>query len=110
MIFEAVRKVDYETLAEFEKDILDNPLKLAKTVVSGWYIVTYTGCGPDAPELYFNAANTEIPMGAGKSINYSPAKVFDSPYMQADYNSGIVTVRKGAEELVLDFVTNAHGN
>ena len=103
IIFEAARKDDYPTFEAFQADILDNPLKLVKTVVVGWYILTYKGCGPDAPEIYFNAANAEIPQIAGKYVDYSYPMTFDSPYLQSAYNSGIVTIKKGSDKLVLDF-------
>jgi len=106
MIFEAARKADYAKLADFEADIVDNPLKLhntVNTVVPGWYVVSYTGCGRGAPEIIFNAANLEMPTVGGEYIDYSYPKVFDSPYMKSDYNSGMVRIMKGRDKLVLDF-------
>jgi len=40
--------------------------------------------------------------------NYSPKKVYDSPFIDSDFGSGIVTIRKGGHALVLDF--NNGGN
>ncbi len=39
----------------------------------------------------------------GKSIVYVPSKVLESPFLNADYNSGVVTIRKGPIHKVLDF-------
>ena len=103
IIFETARKADYATLEDFTADILDNPLLLHNTVVPEWYVVSYTGCGANAKEIIFNAANNEMPTVGGEYIDYAPAKVYDSPYLQSDYNSGVITVQKGTDKLVLDF-------
>ena len=39
----------------------------------------------------------------GKPVNYAPKKAFESPFLNADYNSGIVTISKGKRKKVLDF-------
>ena len=103
IIFEAGARANYPTLKDFQNDILDNPLQLRKTVVPGWYIVLYTGCGEEAKDLYFNAANTEIPMVAGRYLDYAPDFLFQSPYLDAKYNDGVITIKKGEDQLVLDF-------
>ena len=106
MIFEAARRADYPTLADFQKRILKNArqsLKLHNTVVPGWHIVTYTGCGSNAQEIYFNATNSEMPMIGGEYIDYSYAQVFDSPYLQSTYNSGIVRIGPADDRITLDF-------
>ncbi len=41
----------------------------------------------------------------GKPVDYAPAKVFDSPFLRADYNSGVVTISKGERTKILDFNT-----
>jgi hypothetical protein len=103
MIFEASRRVHHETLEAFMDDILDNPLVLDKTVVPGFHVLRYRGCGEDAPELYFNLANSEISMVGGERVDYAPDMLFDSPYLRSEYKSGLIAVRKGDEKLVLDF-------
>jgi len=103
VIFETARKADYGSLAAFQADILDNPIKLSNTVVPEWYTFTYTGCGDDAKEIYFNAANSEIPMVGGARIDYAYPMTFDSPYLKSKYNSGVVTVGNNDQKLVLDF-------
>ena len=103
MIFETSRKKEYPTLKEFQDDILDNKLELVKTVVAGWHILRYKGCGEGAKEIYFNLANNEIPMIDGKRVDYAPAMVFDSPYLKSMYGSGVVTIQVGNEKSILDF-------
>jgi hypothetical protein len=36
-------------------------------------------------------------------VNYSPEEVFESPFLNADYGSGIVISPKGKRRKVLDF-------
>ena len=103
IIIEAGRRADFATLEDFQKAILSNPLQLLSTVVPDYEVVVYTGSGPGAKEIIFNAATTEMPTVGDEYINYAPAKLYDSPYMQSDYNSGIVTVEKGDQKLILDF-------
>ena len=39
----------------------------------------------------------------GKPVDYAPQKVFESPFLNADWNSGIVTISKGTRKKVLNF-------
>jgi hypothetical protein len=39
----------------------------------------------------------------GKTIEFRPSRVNDSPFIRSDWDSGIVYLRKGAETLTLDF-------
>jgi hypothetical protein len=101
VIFESSRRKHYNTLNDFIAAILKNPIALEKTVVPGFHILKYTGL--NGSEFYFNLANNEIPMVNGKSIDYSPKAVFDSPFVQSDYNSGVIKLKTKELELTLDF-------
>jgi hypothetical protein len=103
VIFEAATTDDYPTLEEFEKKILANEIKLQKTVVPGWYVLMYKGIGKDAEEIYFNAANNEMPMVNGEYIDYNYPRLFDSPYMNSDYKSGVIKVDFAGAEKIFDF-------
>jgi len=103
MIFEASRHVHHKTLEIFMDDVLDNSLALDKTVVPGFHVLRYKGCGDNAKEIYFNLANNEMSMIDWQRIDYAPDMVFDSPYLKSTYNSGIVNITKGEEEMHLDF-------
>jgi hypothetical protein len=70
-------------------------------VVPGYHILKYKST--KGTEFYFNLANNEIPMVNGEYINYTPDMVFNSPYLNSKYKSGIVKIRKADKELVLDF-------
>lgn len=102
MIFEASRRAHHATLEAFIEDILKNPLVLEKTVVPGFHVLRYRGCGANAEEMTFNLANNEIPMLGGRRIEYAPDKLFDSPYLKSVYNSGIIEFMKGDMMLRLD--------
>jgi len=53
--------------------------------------------------LTFDTSYKQIPTINGKPVDYAPKKVFDSPYLNADWNSGIVTISKGTRKKALDF-------
>ena len=53
--------------------------------------------------LTFDTSYRATPAINGKPVDYAPKKVFESPFLNADYNSGIVTIRKGKRKKVLDF-------
>jgi len=103
MIFEASRRAHHPTLEAFMADVLDNPLFLDKTVVPGFHVLRYQGCGEDAKEITFNLANSEMPFVDGERIDYAPDMVLDSPYLKSKYESGIVKISKGDRELILNF-------
>ncbi|MBK1875446.1 hypothetical protein [Pelagicoccus mobilis] len=103
MIFEASRRIYHATLEDFMEDVLDNLLVLDKTVVPGFHVLRYRGCGEEAQEIVFNLANNEIPMIGGQRVDFAPDMVFDSPYLKSEYESGIVKISKGDRELILDF-------
>ena len=46
---------------------------------------------------------TGAPAINGTPVNYAPARALDSPYVQTEWNSGIVRLSKGARTQVLDF-------
>jgi hypothetical protein len=53
--------------------------------------------------LTFDAGAQKVPSINGQSVNYAPKKVFESPFLNADWNSGIVTISKGKRKKVLNF-------
>lgn len=105
VIIQAGRHADHPTLEAFMADVLDNPIALYKTVVPGFNILAYTGTGTDAPEMVFNAGTRDIPTVGGEYIDYAHPKTFDSPYLQSDYKSGVVTIKKGEHVLKINMET-----
>ena len=39
----------------------------------------------------------------GEPVDYAPVKAFDSQFVEGDWNSGVVRIRKDGRELLLDF-------
>jgi hypothetical protein len=95
VIVEVARKADFPTLDDFRKAVLALPLKLENNVL------TYTGLGGD--RFTFFADQSQPPQVNGQPLDYSPAKVYDSPFVQSDWDSGVVTIQKGGRKLVLNF-------
>ena len=50
-----------------------------------------------------NPSNTGYPTINGKPVDYTPPKVLESPFLNADFDDGVVTIRKGSKKKVLDF-------
>ena len=96
VVLEAGRRADYPSMADFKRAVLAAPLRHLRTVVPGYFILSYR-------DIVYNAANSSIPIVQGKSINYSPAKVFDSPFLSSEYGSGVITVRKNSAKRVYSF-------
>lgn len=103
IIFEASRRAQHRSLEDFIDDVLDNPIFLDKTVVPGFHVLRYTGCGEDAKELTLNLANNEMPFIGGERVDYEPERLFDSPYLKSEYKSGVIEIKKGEMSLTLDF-------
>ncbi len=64
-------------------------------------VLRYTTIHGD--RLTFDTGYDRTPSINGKPVNYAPAKAFESPFLNADWNRGIVTVSKGKRKKVLDF-------
>jgi hypothetical protein len=53
--------------------------------------------------LTFDTGQKKIPTINGKPVDYTPSKVLESPFLNADYDHGTVTIQKGESKTVLDF-------
>lgn len=53
--------------------------------------------------LTLDANYTETPTINGMPIDYAPKKLFESPFLSADYDRGVITISKGKRRKVLDF-------
>jgi hypothetical protein len=53
--------------------------------------------------LTLDTSYREKPTINGKVVDYAPSKVLESPFLNADYNSGVVTISRGTRKKVLDF-------
>ena len=53
--------------------------------------------------LTLDTSYRKTPTVNGKAVDYAPAKVLVSPFLNANYNSGVVTIQKRQRQKVLDF-------
>jgi hypothetical protein len=95
VILEVMAKRD---LASF--DAFKAAVKSCKPAFDGGVLEYTTIYGDD---LTFDTNYAKTPTINGKPVDYAPKRVFDSPFLNADYNSGIVSISKGDREWVLDF-------
>jgi hypothetical protein len=105
VIFEAARLEEFGSLQAFKDYILGNKLTLLKTVVPGFYRLRYEYGANNENRIDFNAANLQIPRINGVPVDYAPAALFNSPYLNSEYKSGKIRIEYGGETLDLDFST-----
>ena len=96
VIIEVVRKGDCADFADFQRATLANPLRWEQGRLE------YTSRLNSATLTLF-ADYSHPPLVDGQPVDYAPQRVFDSPFLQGDFGSGIVTVQKGKRQLHLDF-------
>lgn len=95
IIIEAARVSDYKNFRAFKNKIKNNPI----TYING--VLTYTGS--NGTKITYYANQTTIGKVNDVSLDFFPKKVFDSPFMDSDWNSGLITVNKGKESIIYDF-------
>ena len=88
VIIEVVRKAEVASYDAFQTAILANALRFEDK------LLTYRGLSGDTFTFY--ADFTHPPKINDQTVDYAPEKVFDSPFIQSKWNSGVVTIRKGA--------------
>jgi hypothetical protein len=95
VIIEVATKAEFVTVEAFRKAVLTLPVK------TGGGRIAYTGLGGD--RFTFFTDQTELPRVNDQPVNLAPVRVFDSPFIQSDWKSGVVTIQKGGRKLVLNF-------
>ena len=96
VIIEVARKSDYPDFAAFQKAILKNTLTWKDKRLdyrSDFY----------KTQLTLFADYSKPPQVDGVSVNYNPPKAYDSPFIQCDFGSGVVTLRYGDKKQILNF-------
>ncbi len=96
VIIEAARKADFKDFTAFQTAVLGNTLKYTDRRLDYASSLNRT-------TLTLFPDYSKSPLVDGVQVNYAPKKVHDSSFIQGDFGSGIVTIRKGDQELVLDF-------
>jgi hypothetical protein len=96
IIIEVARKQDYTSFAAFHSAILANDFSWVGKVV------TYRSDFYDT-ELTLPVTAAEPALIDGEPVNYDPDFAYDSPYIQGDFGSGVITLRRGDFTQTLDF-------
>ena len=92
VIIEVARNVDF---ADFQAQVIALPLTFDGQTLS------YQGLGGD--QFTFHADRAGLPEVNGTPVNLAPTQVFDSPFIQSEYNSGVIEIQKNGRHLELDF-------
>lgn len=100
VILEVMAKSDVADFDAFKAKVKANKPSVNKGIVI--YQTIY------GDRLTFDTGQKQTPTINGKPVNYAPDKVFKSPFLNADYDRGIVTISKGKREKVLDFTALRH--
>ena len=95
VIIEVAVKTDYATFEAFRKAVQARKVEVTDGVLH------YTGLGGE--RFRFPLDQSRLPEVNGTPLDLAPAKVFDSPFVQSAWNSGVVTIQKGGRKTVLDF-------
>ena len=95
VILEVMAKRDVDGLDAFKAKV-----KATQPEMKGALLVYGTIYGD---RLTFDTGQRKTPTINGKPVDYTPGKVLESPFLNADYDRGVVTIQKGGRKKVLDF-------
>lgn len=94
-ILEVARKVDFADAADFRRAVL------SRSLVWEGRVLDYETVAGHTLRLY--ADYSRLPEIDGETVNLAPSKVYDSPHVSSEWDSGRVTLRYGGRERELDF-------
>ncbi|MEO0587783.1 MAG: hypothetical protein AAF078_09100, partial [Planctomycetota bacterium] len=92
VIMHAGRAETHGDFEAFKAQVLAGSVRLLNTVVPGWYVLIYEPKGEQPRRFEFNAANHAIPTFNGELVDFAPDFVFQSPFMNSAYGSGVVHI------------------
>ncbi len=95
VVIEVDKKSNYASYTAFQDKVIALPLTYDGKVLK------HTSIYGD--ELTFYADRTSLPKVNNQLIDLRPTRVFDSPFVKSDFNSGIIEITKNQRKLVLDF-------
>jgi|APSaa5957512622_1039677.scaffolds.fasta_scaffold10642_2 lysophospholipase L1-like esterase len=95
VIIEAGRTSDHADLAAFQTAVMARQFTFAESVL------TYHALSGD--KLTFHADQSRLPRINGTVVDLAPEAVYDSPFVQSRWDSGVVTIQCGQERRILDF-------
>lgn len=96
VVIEVARKSDAVSFTEFQRAILANPLTWEASRIDYTSQVNRT-------KLTLFADYSHPPQVDGKAVNYVPPCVYDSPFINSSFSTGVIIIQKGTQKLVLDF-------
>lgn len=94
-VLQVAEKGDYSSYQAFQEKVLSQRCKIENNRV---YYTSVTG---DVLSLPLNAKN--LPTVNGCAVDLKPSIGMNSPFVQTEFNSGVVKIMKDDQELVLDF-------
>jgi hypothetical protein len=95
VILEVVAKKDFKSFEDFRTKVKANKLEMKDALL--FYQTVY------GDRITFDTSQKQTPTINGKPVDYTPPKVLESPFLNADYDKGVVTIQKGEQKKVLDF-------
>ncbi len=95
VILQVTQKSEYPSLRAFGAAVAGKKIEIKNEALS------FRSIGGDRFSFPLNF--TGAPTINGVPINYAPPRAFDSPFLQSDWNSGVVSLRKGTRTVVLNF-------
>jgi len=95
-VCEAGCLADFGSFEAFRKEIASNEMTFDAAHMRLSYFSTRAG------RLFLDTKGTRRLNGEDVDLDYG---TYDSPYMQSDWESGVIEIRKGEKRLVLDFTS-----
>jgi hypothetical protein len=95
VIIEVMPKNAYESMEAFRRAVLARPVAITGEML------TYGSLRGD--RFSFPVDQSTAPLINGHPVNLTPRQVYESPFVQSAWNSGIVILQKGNRSLTLDF-------
>lgn len=96
IVLEVVRKCEVESFEAFQQGILANVLHFEAQrldYTSRFYQTSLT--------LFTDYQRP--PLIDGVPVDYAPRQVYESPFIQSEFGSGVVRMQKGTQSVILDF-------
>lgn len=98
VILEVMTKSRVDSFGDFKKLVLACEMKMDGAVLK------YQSIYGDA--FTFDSSYRNIPTINGKPVDYAPKKVLESPFLNADYDTGVVTISREKASQTLDFAAD----
>lgn len=99
VVFVMGRKTAHATLEDFMKYVT-----AARSQLEGQHFSFQLQDAKEEPcKLQLTLDGSAVPEINGQPIHFLPERVFDSPFFYSDHASGVVTVEKNDEKMILDF-------